>query len=241
MAARPPSRTDGDKDPQKPRSSRATALVMTAVACVIVTMTVFGGEDGPPADAAPPAPARATGPALPAPAATPATTAPATTRTGPAARPSAHGLARSKPLRLRIPKIAVNAPFTDLDIDASGQLEPPPADDINLVGWYADGPSPGEPGTSVIAGHVDTATSPAVFVRLGELEKGDRFQVDRADGRRATFVVDSAETFSKKDFPNERVYGDTAQPQVRLITCAGDYDRKVRDYTENLVVFAHLA
>ncbi|MFE1441824.1 class F sortase [Streptomyces sp. NPDC058739] len=238
MAARPPFRTDGDKDPQKPRSSRATALVMTAVACVIVAMTVFGGEDEPPADAAPPADASVTAPALPAPAATPA---PATTRPGPAARPSTHGLARSKPLRLRIPKIAVNAPFTDLAIDDSGQLEPPPADDINLVGWYANGPSPGEPGTSVIAGHVDTVTSPAVFVRLGELKKGDTFQVDRADGRRATFVVDSAETFSKKDFPDERVYGDTAQPQVRLITCAGDYDRKVRDYTENLVVFAHLA
>lgn len=48
------------------------------------------------------------------------------------------------------------------------------------------------------------------------------------------------ETFEKSDFPSERVYGDTPQAQVRLITCAGDYDRSVRDYTDNLVVFAHL-
>ncbi|MFB6793962.1 class F sortase, partial [Streptomyces sp. NPDC056374] len=27
---------------------------------------------------------------------------------------------------------------------------------------------------------------------------------------------------------------------VRLITCAGAYDRTAKDYTENLVVFAHL-
>lgn len=87
---------------------------------------------------------------------------------------------------------------------------------------------------------MDTATSAAVFVGLGELAKGDVFHVDRADGRRASFVVDSVETFDKGDFPSRRVYADTATAQVRLITCAGDYDRTARDYTDNLVVFAHL-
>ncbi len=53
-------------------------------------------------------------------------------------------------------------------------------------------------------------------------------------------MVDSVETFAKDDFPDERVYADTPQAQVRLITCAGDYDHSVKDYTDNLVVFAHL-
>jgi hypothetical protein len=48
------------------------------------------------------------------------------------------------------------------------------------------------------------------------------------------------ETFDKDAFPDDRVYGDTGQAQVRLITCAGDYDHAVKDYTDNLVVFAHL-
>jgi LPXTG-site transpeptidase (sortase) family protein len=144
-------------------------------------------------------------------------------------------------VRLLIPKISVDAPFTELSIGRTGQLQPPPAHDTNLVGWYAKGPAPGQIGTSIIAGHVDTATSAAVFVRLGELEKGDVFHVERADGRRATFVVDDAETFDKDHFPNERVYGDAPRAEVRLITCAGDYDRTVKDYTDNLVVFAHLA
>jgi LPXTG-site transpeptidase (sortase) family protein len=143
-------------------------------------------------------------------------------------------------LRLVIPKISVDAPFIDLDVGPTGQLEAPPADDTNLVGWHAKGASPGEPGTAIIAGHVDTATSAAVFAGLGELKRGDTFKVVRADRREATFVVDGAERFDKQDFPDERVYGDTGQAQVRLITCAGDYDRTVRDYTENLVVFAHL-
>jgi putative component of toxin-antitoxin plasmid stabilization module len=53
-------------------------------------------------------------------------------------------------------------------------------------------------------------------------------------------VVDSADTFAKDDFPDKRVYADTRDAEVRLITCAGDYDHSARDYTENLVVFAHL-
>ncbi|NUR67971.1 MAG: class F sortase, partial [Streptomyces sp.] len=144
------------------------------------------------------------------------------------------------PVRLLIPKISVDAPFTDLAIGSTGQLQPPPADDTNLVGWFAKGASPGETGTSIIAGHVDTMTSAAVFADLGELKKGDSFEVRRDDGRTASFVVDDVETFEKDNFPSRRVYADTAQAQVRLITCAGDYDRTVRDYTDNLVVFAHL-
>ncbi|MET9381843.1 class F sortase [Streptomyces sp. NPDC002928] len=169
---------------------------------------------------------------------------PRTTQAGASASSAAHPvgkhLPRSRPKRLLIPKISVDAPFTDLAIGSSGHLQPPAAADVNLVGWYAEGASPGEAGTAIIAGHVDTATSAAVFADLSELEKGDKFYVARADGRRASFVVDDVETFEKDDFPDRRVYADTPQAQVRLITCAGDYDREVKDYTENLVVFAHL-
>ncbi|MGC0334349.1 LPXTG-site transpeptidase (sortase) family protein [Streptomyces sp. SAI-170] len=221
MAVPPSPPTDGDTPPAEP-GGRTQAWVMSAVACTVLAMSLMGGNDEPSDNAGPPPSTRS------------AVSAP------PAGQPASKHLPRSRPLRLLIPKISVDAPFTDLSIGPSGQLEPPPAGDTNLVGWHAEGASPGETGTAIIAGHVDTTTSAAVFVRLGELEKGDIFHVDRADGRRATFEVDDVETFDKDDFPDERVYGDSAQAEVRLITCAGDYDRSVRDYTDNLVVFAHL-
>ncbi|MEU9166731.1 class F sortase [Streptomyces sp. NPDC048420] len=207
--------------------------MLGAVAILALAVSLFGGNDSSPGDAslpprAAPAPVSASAPAAGNPA------------DRPTARATGRQLPRSAPVRLLIPKISVDAPFTKLEIGRTGQLEPPPAADTNLVGWYAKGASPGEVGTSIIAGHVDTATSAAVFADLGELEKGDVFHVERADGRRASFVVDSAETFEKDDFPSRRVYGDTDQAQVRLITCAGEYDRTAKDYTDNLVVFAHL-
>lgn len=233
MAVRPSSPTDspGGYEPAPTGRGSNTRVMLGAVALLVLAVSLFGGHDTS-SDA--PRPQRA---AAPAPASVPPAGQPADR---PAGEPTVRSLPRSEPVRLLIPKISVDAPFTELSIGSTGQLEPPPAADTNLVGWHAKGASPGEAGTSVIAGHVDTATSAAVFADLGELTKGDVFYVDRADGRRASFVVDSAETFAKDDFPSQRVYADTPQAQVRLITCAGDYDHSVRDYTDNLVVFAHL-
>ncbi|PWI13029.1 class F sortase [Streptomyces sp. Act143] len=194
-------------------------------AALVLVMGLFGGTDTESSDASRPS-------------RTPHTDAAAAP---PAGRAAGRHLPRARPVRLLIPKISVDAPFTALAIGRNGQLQPPPAGDTNLVGWHAKGASPGEAGTAIIAGHVDTATSAAVFADLGALEKGDTFEVRRADGRTASFVVDTVETFDKEHFPSRRVYADTPQAQVRLITCAGDYDRTIKDYTDNLVVFAHLA
>lgn len=220
MTAGPPSTPPAERATDGQHPGRGGRLTLWGVAIIIIAVSVFGDNQ-------------------------PDGTSQSSRSTGSSAAPmdprqSARPLPRSAPVRLRIPRISVDAPFTSLDVGDAGQLEPPPADDTNLVGWYAKGVSPGEPGASIIAGHVDTATSAAVFAGLYELRPGDRFSVDRADGRKADFVVDDTETFPKDDFPDKRVYADTDRPEVRLITCAGDYDHSVKDYTENLVVFAHL-
>jgi sortase (surface protein transpeptidase) len=139
-----------------------------------------------------------------------------------------------------IPQIAVDAPFTRLSLGASGHLNAPSVKYTNLVGWFKDGASPGERGTSVVVGHVDTKSGPAVFVQLRTLRPGSEVDITRADGSVAAFKVDSVETFSKAAFPDARVYGDAPTPQLRLITCGGNYDRSVHDYEANVVVFAHL-
>ncbi|AVZ76869.1 class F sortase [Streptomyces lunaelactis] len=169
----------------------------------------------------------------------PAAAAPAPTKAADASAPELV-LPRSAPKRLSILEIAVDAPFTELSVGASGQLDAPPPDNNNLVGWFRGGATPGERGTSIVAGHVDTKTGPAVFLLLGALKPGSRVDITREDGTVAIFTVDSVETFSKARFPNERVYADTPSPQLRLITCGGDYDRKAKDYEDNVVVFAHL-
>ncbi|WP_369182339.1 class F sortase [Streptomyces sp. Y1] len=178
-----------------------------------------------------------------APAAPPAATAAASappSPAAPAAAPGAPVLKRAKPTRLRIPQIAVDAPFTELALGPTGQLDAPPPDDKNLVGWYRDGVTPGERGSAVVAGHIDTSKGPAVFLLLSLLLPGNKVEVSRADGTVAVFSVDSVETFAKNAFPDQKVYGKTPDAQLRLITCGGTYDKQKRDYLDNVVVFAHL-
>ncbi|MEU9140855.1 class F sortase [Streptomyces sp. NPDC048404] len=214
--------------PERTFRRRATWVVWCAGLAVLVATNVLHRQD------------QSSGPASPAAAAPAHAQAPVSSASPSNDRPAAKHLPRAEPTRLHIPKISVDAPFTDLGIDATGKLEAPPANDTNMVGWFAKGASPGEVGAAIIAGHVDTKTSAAVFAGLGDLEKGDKFSVERSDGRTASFVVDSTETFAKDAFPDDRVYADTPDAEVRLITCAGTYDHAVKDYTDNLVVFAHL-
>ena len=102
-------------------------------------------------------------------------------------------------------------------------------------------PPPGELGPAVLLGHVDSAEyGPGVFFRLGALRPGDTVSVTRADARVATFRVTRVASFPKDRFPTLAVYGNTADAELRLITCGGAFDSSARSYENNIVVYAVL-
>ncbi|WP_093789428.1 class F sortase [Streptomyces sp. cf124] len=138
-----------------------------------------------------------------------------------------------------IPYLGIEAPVTGLRLDARRRLPAPPDDQPKLVGWYADGPAPGGPGTAVVVGHRDTRTGPAVFAALDVIKPGRLVEVLRADGRTAVYTVDAVQSYEKDRFPSKKVYGHRGRPELRLITCGGTYDRR-KGYASNVVVFAHL-
>ncbi|WP_406128500.1 class F sortase [Streptomyces sp. NBC_00989] len=158
----------------------------------------------------------------------------------PAPPPRPHTLPRSRATVLAIPYLDVDAPVMPLRLGHDRRMPAPPDDDPKRVGWYADGPSPGEQGTAVAVGHLDTMTGPAVFAGLDELKPGRLIEVGRADGRTAVYAVDAVKTYEKAHFPDREVYGARGRPELRLITCGGSYDRRT-GYASNTVVFAHLA
>jgi hypothetical protein len=148
------------------------------------------------------------------------------------------GMTRSAPVRLLVPSINVDASFVDLSLDADGALEVPA--DGGPAGWYTGGPTPGELGPAVIAGHVDWAGRPGVFMDLTDLEPGDGIEVRRADGSVVTFGVTRVASFGKDEFPTNDVYGNLDRPGLRLVTCGGDFDTAVGHYEDNVIVFADL-
>jgi sortase (surface protein transpeptidase) len=103
------------------------------------------------------------------------------------------------------------------------------------------GPAPGAPGPAVIVGHFDTKKGPDVFYRLRNLTKGDEVLVYDTNGDVATFVVDSLELVLKAELPTERIWRNTPEPVIRLITCGGEFDRSTGHYLSNTIVYGHLA
>ncbi len=146
----------------------------------------------------------------------------------------------SRPVRLAVPAIKVNAPVTPVGQAKDGSVDVPPLTEHDQTGWYDRGAVPGDPGRAIIVGHVDTKSGPAVFYRLRSLKPGARIQVTRADRSVVTFKVDSVEYFDKSNLPAARVYGDSGPAELRLITCGGEWVGGRTGYQDNVIVFASL-
>ncbi|CAA9439192.1 MAG: putative secreted protein [uncultured Quadrisphaera sp.] len=143
------------------------------------------------------------------------------------------------PVGLSIPTLGVDASLVPLGVQADGSLEVPA--DAAQAGWFTGGATPGSRGPGVVGGHVDSVDGPGVFIGLEDLAPGDEVVVDREDGSRVAFVVTRTLRAPKDAFPTDEVYGPTAAPELRLITCGGPFDRSTGHYDDNLVVFAQLA
>lgn len=151
----------------------------------------------------------------------------------------ARALRRSLPERIEIPAIKVSAAVHPLGLDGRGALQVPSGARYNDAAWYSGSPAPGQNGPAVIEGHVTSSgATPSVFFNLGKVKKGDVIKVARADGTTAVFAVYATSMFPKNAFPKVAVYGYTASPELRVITCGGQYNASQRSHVDNVVVFA---
>lgn len=148
-------------------------------------------------------------------------------------------LAAAQPLAVRVPAIGVDSPLHPLGLAADGTLEVPSGDLVDQAAWYSGSPTPGEAGPSVVEGHVTgPGGRPSVFFELATLRPGDRVEVDRADGGTVAFEVYRVDSYPKDDFPTVAVYGPVPGPELRLITCGGEFDDSVGHHVDNTVVYA---
>lgn len=152
------------------------------------------------------------------------------------AAPSASRTPASPPARIRIPAIGLDQDLLGLRVQQDGRLGVPK--DPARVGWWSDGPRPGDPGAAVIVGHVDSATGPGAFHGLSSLRPGDKITLRREAGGDVTFTVRALREYAKDALPDSQVYATTGPPALRLITCGGTYDRGRGEYRDNLVVYA---
>ncbi len=141
-------------------------------------------------------------------------------------------------MSVEIPSIGVQSELIGLHIQPDNSLGVPA--DFGVAGLWTEGAAPGTPGPAIVVGHVNSVNGPAVFARLHDLQPGASVVIRKADGSALTYAVERSDQYAKSSFPTAVVYGATAAPTLRLITCGGTFDRTRREYTDNVVVFAHL-
>jgi len=150
-------------------------------------------------------------------------------------------LRRSTPVSIEIPAIGVRSVLLSLGIKRDGTMQVPPLRrKPNAAGWYKYSVTPGQIGTSVIAGHVDSTQGPAVFYRLGALRPGDLINVRLADGVTGVFRVTGVRQYQKSRFPAKTLYRATRFAGLRLITCGGAFNYATSQYLSSIVVYAFL-
>ena len=144
----------------------------------------------------------------------------------------------SQPVELIIPAIGLYSSVGTLGLQSDGQVMVPT--NSQSIGWYRGGVTPGQIGSAVILGHVDSYLGPGAFFNLKSLGPGDRIDVVLADGMIETFVVERVVQYSKEAFPDQLVYGSNGIRGLQLVTCGGIFDRSTGSYDSNIVVFSEL-
>lgn len=139
------------------------------------------------------------------------------------------------PLRLRIARIGVDAPIRDVGLAADGSMDVP--SNPFETGWYEFGPRPGEIGSAVIAGHVDSpARATAVFADLDYLVIGDVITIENGEII-LSFRVREIRVYPANADATDIFMSTDGKAHLNLITCSGSWDTKAHQYSERLVVF----
>jgi len=138
------------------------------------------------------------------------------------------------PAFLIIPKLKIHANIQNVGINIKGEMESPNSE--KNVGWYNQGPVPGNEGSAVIAGHTNSREGgPGIFSNLDQLAVGENIFVVDQFGSMQEFVVD------RKEYINpghaDEVFSGSGR-RLNLVTCIGSWNILSNTFSKRLVVFA---
>lgn len=149
----------------------------------------------------------------------------------------------NNPVRLKIPKLGIDAGFQYNGLKSDGTMEIPT--NIIDVGWFTGSPRPGEKGNSIITGHVaqirgGVLIKPGVFSRLNELKAGDKLYVENGKGESIVFVVRESRNYDPAADATDVFESTDGGVHLNLITCEGTWSSDKLSYSQRLVVFTDL-
>ena len=153
--------------------------------------------------------------------------------------PTTYTVAADMPRRILISSILSDGFIQKVGVDQHSAIAVP--SNVHYAGWYTNSVTPGQPGLSIIDGHVSGKYSEGVFKRLGNLKMSDEFEVEFGDLSKKKFEVVGVAIVDEADAAKELFSTDPAiKQQLKLITCGGKFDAKTQRFAKRIIVSAKL-
>jgi sortase (surface protein transpeptidase) len=139
---------------------------------------------------------------------------------------------------IKIPKLDVHARVLQVGVTTSGALGAP--GNVFDAAWYTGSAKPGQPGASLIDGHVSSWTTNGVFYGIKKLAPGDAIQIEKGDGKVLSYSVVKVVTYDAANVDMQSLMrsADLSKSGLNLITCGGKYDREQGEFTQRVAVYA---
>lgn len=151
---------------------------------------------------------------------------------------AAYAVAPTLPKYLKIPAIGVYARILQVGILANGALGTP--NNVYDTAWYTGSAQPGQPGATLIDGHVSSWTSNGVFYNLHKLVAGDTIQIVKGDNSVINYQVVNTQTYNSNNVNMQAAITpvDPSVSGLNIITCTGDVIKGTSQFDKRVIVFA---
>lgn len=141
------------------------------------------------------------------------------------------------PIRIAIPVLNVDSLVEYVGVTDGGEMDVPKGP--TNTAWFNLGPRPGEEGSAVISGHFGWKNGiSAVFDNLHKLKTGDKIYTTDDKGIATAFVVREIRSYDQNADASYVFGSNDGKAHLNLVTCQGIWNKKLKSYSNRLVVFA---
>jgi sortase (surface protein transpeptidase) len=139
---------------------------------------------------------------------------------------------------ISIPALGVSAAIL-AEGPTNGALTIPP--DVHNVGWDSQTPTPGLPGVTLLAGHVNwVGQGEGALGAIGQLVPGDRVKLDWK-GKISSWQISTKPVLSPNTEVHASLFSNQGPPRLALVTCGGPFKEIPGvggSYADNVIVEA---
>lgn len=151
---------------------------------------------------------------------------------------SRYRVAADQPRAIDIPAIHTSGFIQPVGIDRQNHMAVPT--NVNFAGWYTKSALPGNPGLTIMNGHVIGQYGSAIFRNLKNLHTGDIVRIQLGNLTWLRYRVTNKISFDANN--NEPLFrkSNSVASELHLVTCSGTHDKINHTYNKRLLVTAVL-